>query len=217
MGMSGSCGWRSGSLSLLLRLITLDRAAHSPTGVALESAPSQYLGLAGRVVCSGTVLVQPFKWIRMSLISTRQIEHSMKNTKHYDLSICNITQWWVFLFGMSTISEDISQEPKKHMTSYSGMSSWKSFSTHVALQVGWVLGIYRRHDAKNHIFFSSHASASCGPMRIGRQSSCQNVAQSWISIERSYERKTICGCIQCCLSHKDKDRDRKTQTDTCNR
>lgn len=41
--------------------ITWDWVVHSPTGVALESAPSQYLGLAGRVVCSGTVLAQPFK------------------------------------------------------------------------------------------------------------------------------------------------------------
>lgn len=58
-------------------LITWDWVVHSPTGVALESAPSQYLGLAGRVVCSGTVLAQPFKRIRMSLISTRQIGHSI--------------------------------------------------------------------------------------------------------------------------------------------
>lgn len=42
-------------LSLLSRSITWDWVVHSPTGVALESAPSQYLGLAGRVVCSGTV------------------------------------------------------------------------------------------------------------------------------------------------------------------
>lgn len=42
-------------------VVTWDWVAHSPTGVALESAPSQYLGLAGRVVCSGTVLAQPFK------------------------------------------------------------------------------------------------------------------------------------------------------------
>lgn len=41
--------------------VTWDWVAHSPTDVALESAPSQYLGLAGRVVCSGTVLAQPFK------------------------------------------------------------------------------------------------------------------------------------------------------------
>lgn len=47
--------------SSLWRLITWDWVVHSPTGVALESAPSQYLGLAGRVVCSGTVLAQPFK------------------------------------------------------------------------------------------------------------------------------------------------------------
>lgn len=42
-------------------VITWDWVVHSPTGVALESAPSQYLGLADRVVCSGTVLAQPFK------------------------------------------------------------------------------------------------------------------------------------------------------------
>lgn len=54
--------WLAAYFSLFLsRLITWDWVVHSPTGVALESAPSQYLGLAGRVVCSGTVLAQPFK------------------------------------------------------------------------------------------------------------------------------------------------------------
>lgn len=48
-------------LTLFLQSVTWDLVVHSPTGVALESAPSQYLGLAGRVVCSGTVLAQPFK------------------------------------------------------------------------------------------------------------------------------------------------------------
>lgn len=53
--------WQFCVYVFLLLLITWDWEVHSPTGVALESAPSQYLGLAGRVVCSGTVLAQPFK------------------------------------------------------------------------------------------------------------------------------------------------------------
>lgn len=63
-------------------MITWDWVAHSPTGVALESAPSQYLGLAGRVVCSGTVLAQPFKWIRMSAVSALEI-----NWTHHHLDL----------------------------------------------------------------------------------------------------------------------------------
>lgn len=55
---------------------TWDLVEHSPTGVALESASSQCLWLAGRVVCSGAVLAQPFKWIRGSLVSTQQTRES---------------------------------------------------------------------------------------------------------------------------------------------
>jgi len=142
MGMSGICGSRSTSLWLLSRLITLDWVAHSPTGVALESAPSQYLGLAGRAVCSGTVLAQPFKWIRMSLISTWQIGHSMKK-EQYDLSKCNITHLWVSLFVLAKNSIIFTLTMSlRSMTSYSGMRFWTSFDAHVALHVRWVLGIY---------------------------------------------------------------------------
>lgn len=59
MGMSAFVA--RGQFLLDALVVTWDWVAHSPTGVALESAPSQYLGLAGRVVCSGTVLAQPFK------------------------------------------------------------------------------------------------------------------------------------------------------------
>lgn len=58
---------------------TWDLVEHSPIGVALESASSQCLWLAGRVVCSGAVLAQPFKWIRVSLISTQQTRDSMSS------------------------------------------------------------------------------------------------------------------------------------------
>lgn len=53
--------------------------------------------------------------------------------------------------------------------------------------------------------------ATCRAWR-GYQSSCQNAAQSWISIERSCESKILFHVDllnQCCLSHKDKDWDKR--------
>lgn len=81
---------------------------HSPTYAALESAPSQCLGLAGRAVCSGAVLARSFKWIRMLLISTQYTgdrifqkkkratssKHQKQNSFfcHY-LCICSVKSW----------------------------------------------------------------------------------------------------------------------------
>lgn len=54
--------WRRWPVDVLLSaLVTWDRLVRSPTYAALESAPSQCLGLAGRAECSGAVLARPFK------------------------------------------------------------------------------------------------------------------------------------------------------------
>lgn len=64
------------SLSCFCEPVTWDWVEHSPTGAALGSAPSQCLGLAGRAVCSGAVLAQPLKRIRMALVSKQETGES---------------------------------------------------------------------------------------------------------------------------------------------
>lgn len=54
-------------------VITLLWLGHNATDAGLASEPKQYLGLADRAVCSGTVLAQTFKRIRTSLIKERLI------------------------------------------------------------------------------------------------------------------------------------------------